>query len=129
MWPKPEHAAERYEGVRAPALDENPFGVIDGVATRWVTKDKRSLLIAEMSDQHLQFTVRMLERKQVALQRRADACMGAVGTLGGDMAIYYATSEAETAGVDEVRFRLAAAPILAGLRAELQRRGLPELSL
>jgi hypothetical protein len=111
-----------------PSYDpHDPYAIRNGVATRWLTKDKRSLLIAEMGDQHLQNTMRMLERKLAALTQRADAAFDAASCFVGE--IYLASSGDEEAAVDELRYRIASAPILAGLRAELQRRGLPELPL
>jgi hypothetical protein len=105
----------------------DPYAIRDGVATRWLTKDKRSLLISEMADQHLLNTIRFIER---GLRSRHEAALSAVsvaGTFNGEMASYYAHSAAD----DELaRFCALSAvmqPVLKGLRAEAQRRGLPEL--
>ncbi len=113
----------------APGIDPaDPFGVVNGVATRWVTKDKRNLLIAEMSDAHLQNTVRFLEGKLEAARNAMADAFGFAGSCSGEMASYYADHEADYASDRSVALELGCRPVLAGLRAELKRRGLPELA-
>jgi hypothetical protein len=120
MSPEPTEVDDEFE-----QLEADPYGVVDGVATRWVTKDGRNLLIAEMGDQHLQNALRMLER-QLADMREGDLLPDMMGGLFTEIARRAAGSRVAVARRVADHERVCA-PILKGLRAELQRRGLPEL--
>lgn len=107
-----------------PSYDpRDPYAIRDGVATRWLTKDKRSYLISEMEDRHLLNTVRFLERQLLARHAAAETAVAAETVLGSTLASY----RAEVARAMFGSYAMEAHPILKGLRAELRRRGLPEL--
>jgi hypothetical protein len=111
-----------------PSYDpRDPYEIRDGVARRWLTKDKRSLLIADMADQHLLNTIRFIERGLRAKHDSALRSIAIVGTFNGEMASYYASGEADLAMDEYIRLGTILEPVLKGLRAEAQRRGLPEL--
>jgi hypothetical protein len=122
MSPEPTAVDDEFE-----QLEANPYGVVDGAATRWITKDKRSLLISEMGDQHLLNTIRFLERQLKARHDSALQATAVVGTFNGEMASYYASGTADLAMDAYIQYATVAEPVLKGLRAEAQRRGLPEL--
>ncbi len=112
-----------------PSYDpRDPYAIRDGVATRWLTKDKRSLLIAEMADQHLLNTIRFLERQLKARHESALFAVELSAMFRPDSASgLVASSEADLAMARFSGIATLAEPVLKGLRAELQRRGLSEL--
>lgn len=110
------------------AIDSNnPFGVVGGVATRWITREKTCVLISSMGDRHIINTINMLERKLEAQRSNADAAWGFYADCRGEMASYYAGHMVEEAEDQSLLYQLRAQPILAGLRAEAQKRGLHEV--
>lgn len=111
----------------APAIDPaNPYGIRDGVATRWITKDGRNLLISEMGDQHLQNALRFIERRLHEAQGIVeDFAHHFVGGFGGED--LGAPSSLDDIFEPIFAQEAAAEPVIKGLRAELKRRGLPEL--
>lgn len=58
----------------------------------WVTKDKRSIPIKEMTDAHLINSIAMVQRRLEEVSDAYDACYS--NGLQGEMASYYAEQEA-----------------------------------
>lgn len=64
----------------------------------WTTSDGRAIPINKMSDKHLCNTLRMLKRVATATQgEMVETMAGAMYSLHGDMATYYAEQEFDRA--------------------------------
>lgn len=46
-------------------MPERDYGIVNGVATYWVTKDGRRLPLVEMTDSHLHNVINFIERNRV----------------------------------------------------------------
>lgn len=119
--------AKLFRPLGEPVPEDDPYGIVDGKATYWVTRDRRRVAIAEMTDAHLINTVNMLER---GIERRREAMNDAwnfAGSCQGEMASYYAGHMADDMASDYDAFVERMRPILAGMRGEIESRGLVEV--
>lgn len=122
------HALAHRPPRRSLPIDpKNPFGIVDGKATLWITREKQCLPIVDMADGHIINTINMLERKLAALREQADDAWGFAAGCRGEMASYYGGHMADDAMSLSLVYEIAMRPILNGLRAVAQSRGLVEV--
>lgn len=110
-----------------PIDPNNPYGIVDGVARLWITRERVCLAIVDMADSHLMRTINMIERRAQELRDEADDALSFHAGCRGDMASYYSGHAFEDAFDVSLAYDIRAIPILAGLRAEAKRRGLAEV--
>lgn len=110
------------------AIDpKNPYGVVSGMATKWITRDRTCLYIASMGDRHIINTINLIERGREARRKNEDGAWDFFAICRGEMATYYASHMADDAWLESLSYELLVAPILAGLRFESNKRGLAEV--